>query len=171
MDFVGTPVSGLPWFLLTLSCLLFEVSFSCEASIGLIIEIKYVFSKFLVASDLKYVWKRWKNNILGCSSLLDKHLHLHLFSPFLGKRKMENISVKTVSFTQFFACSWFWKALNLQNQKHRCRWPMSLLQNQEHSIWTEGTVRSLHVFGMSFGCLLDVFWVSFGLLDGYNTGG
>ena len=24
---------------------------------------------------------------------------------------------------------------------------------------------------MSFGCLLDVFWVSFGLLDGYNTGG
>ena len=80
---------------------------------------------------------------------------------------MESISVKMVSFTQFFACSWFWKVLNLQNQKHRCRWPMSLLQNQEHSIWTEGTVRSLHIFGMSFGCLLDVFWVSFGLLDGH----
>ena len=135
MDFVGTPVSGLPWFLLTLSCHLFEVSFSCEASIGLIIEIKYVFWKFLVASDLKNTCENGGRTIFWGVAALSINIYICiLFSPFFGKKKMENISVKTVSFTQFFACSWFWKALNLQNQKHRRRWPMSLLQNQEHSI-------------------------------------
>ena len=102
MDFVGTPVSGLPWFLLTLSCLLFEVSFSCEASIGLIIEIKYVFWKFLVASDLKNTCENGGRTIFWGVAALSINIYICiLFSPFFGKRKMENISVKTVSFTQF----------------------------------------------------------------------
>ena len=88
MDFVGTPVSGLPWFLLTLSCLLFEVSFSCEASIGLIIEIKYVFWKFLVASDLKNTCENGGRTIFWGVAAFSINIYICiLFSPFFWQKK------------------------------------------------------------------------------------
>ena len=95
-------------------------------------------------------------HISGSISLTDRILIFqHFLQQTTHRKKCEN-----GFFYTGFSCSWFWKSPNLQNHKHRCRWPMSLLQNQKHSIWTE---KKLGLW-MSFG----FFWISLGLLDGHS---
>ena len=166
MDFVGTPVSGLPWvvFFFTVSfshCLVSALKFHSHARL-MLDYWSSIFSRNLWLNEIQNTCENGeKTNILGGSSLIDRNLNLHVvFHIFFATTNIGKKSAwKRFLSHGFLSRSWFWKSPNLQNPKHRCRWPMSLLQNQEHSIWTEKTVRSL-----------DVFWVSFGLLDGYNKG-
>ena len=105
------------------------------------------------------------NSMLGGSSLIDRNLNLHVvFHIFLQQKHRKKNRVKTVSFTRVFVPLMVLEILKPTKSKTQV--------SMAHVPTTKSRTQHLNRRNRQvFACFWDVFWVSFGLLDGYNTGG